>query len=78
MGRSVYEQPGTKVDGIQVSKGKQKGAKRNEKREKQKARGMRHNCVVHSIFMYIVIACNCLNYCQSIYVCLIIARHECS
>jgi hypothetical protein len=79
MGRSVYEQPGTKVDGIlsqqggfQVSKGKRKGAKRNEKREKQKARGLRHNCVVHFIVMYIVIACNCLNDCQSIYVYIII------
>jgi hypothetical protein len=85
MGRSVYEQPGTKVNGIlsqqggfQVSKGKRKGAKRNEKREKQKAWGLRHNCVVHSIFMYIVIACNCLNDCQSVYVCIIIARYECS
>jgi hypothetical protein len=86
MGRSVYEQPGTKVDrilsqqgGFQVSKGKRKeGAKRNEKREKQKARGLCHKCVVHSIFMYIVIACNCLNDCQSVYVCRIIARYECN
>jgi hypothetical protein len=52
MGRTVYEQPGTKVDGIlsqqggfQVSKGKRKGSKRNEKREKQKARGLRHNAL---------------------------------
>jgi hypothetical protein len=41
MGRSVYEQPGTKVDGIlsqqggfQVSRRETKGGKRNEKREK--------------------------------------------
>jgi hypothetical protein len=38
-GRSVYEQPGTEVDrilsqqgGFQVSKGKQKGGKRDEER----------------------------------------------
>jgi hypothetical protein len=68
MGRSVYKQPGTEVDrilsqhgGFQVSKGKRKGAKRNKKREKQKARGLLHNCIVHSLFMYIVNACNCLN-----------------
>jgi hypothetical protein len=65
MGRSVYEQLGTEVDrilsqqgGFQVSKGKRKGAKRNKEREKQKARGLLHNCIVHSIFMYIVNACN--------------------
>jgi hypothetical protein len=76
MGRSVYKQPGTEVDrilsqqgGFQVSKGKQKGPKWNRKREKQKARGLLHNCIVHSIFMYIVNACNCLNDCQSIYIC---------
>ncbi len=55
MGRSVYEQPGTKVDGIlsqqggfQVSKGNGREAKKNEKREKQKARGSHHNWVVRS------------------------------
>jgi hypothetical protein len=65
MGRSVYEQPGTEVDrilsqqgGFQVSKGKRKGAKRIKEREKQKARGLLHNCIIHSIFMYIVNACN--------------------
>ncbi len=54
MGRSVYEQPGTKVDGIlsqqggfQVSKGKWKGGKKELERGKQKARGLRHNCVVN-------------------------------
>ncbi len=87
MGRPVYEQPGTEVDrilsqqgGFQVSEGKRKGAKRNGKREKQKARGLLHNCTVHFIFMYIMNACNCLNDydCQSIYVCIIIAGCECS
>ncbi len=46
MGRSVYEQPGTKVDGIlsqqggfQVSKGKWKGGKKESEKGKQKARG---------------------------------------
>jgi hypothetical protein len=43
MGRSVYEQPGNEVDGIlsqqgglQVSKGDERGAKGNEKRESGK------------------------------------------
>ncbi len=47
MGRSVYEQPGNEVDGIlsqqgrfQVSKGRQKGSKREWEQEKQKARGL--------------------------------------
>jgi hypothetical protein len=85
MGRSVYEQPGTEVDrilsqpgGFQVSKGKRKRAKRNKKRERQKARGLLHNCIVHPMFMYIVNACNYLNDCQSIYVCIIIVGYECS
>ncbi len=54
MGRSVYEQPGTRVDeilsqqgGFQVSKGKWKEAKRDQKKEKQKARGLHPNCVVN-------------------------------
>ncbi len=64
--------------GFQVSKGKQKRAKSNKEREKQKARGLLHNCIVHSIFMYIVNACNCLNDCQSIYVRIIIVKYECS
>ncbi len=54
------------------------GQKRNEKREKQKARGLCHNYVVHSMFVYIVIACNCLNDCQSVYACIIIAGYECN
>jgi hypothetical protein len=82
-GRSVYEQPGTKVDGIlsqqggfQVSRRETKGGKRNGKREKQKARGLRDCTIIMLliIFMYIVCACNCLNDCQFIYVCIIIAR----
>ncbi len=47
MGRSVYEQPGTEVDrilsqqgGFQISKGKQKGAKRNKEREKAESKGI--------------------------------------
>ena len=54
MGRSVYEQPGTKVDGILSHQGgfpskyremeeKQRGIRKG----KQKARGLRHNCVVN-------------------------------
>ncbi len=74
MGRSVYEQPGTKVDGIlsqqggfQVRRRETKGAKGNEKREKQKARG----CTIITLFvkfMYIVNACNCLNV-ANLYMC---------
>ncbi len=85
MGRSVYKQPGTKVDrilsqqgGFQVSKGKRKGGKKGWEKGKAEVRGSRHICVVHSIFMYIVIACNCLNDCQSVYVCIIIARYKCN
>ncbi len=59
MGRSVYEQPGTKVDGIlsqqggfQVSRRETKGGKRNDKREKQKARGLRHDYVVRYIHVH--------------------------
>jgi hypothetical protein len=56
MGRSFYEQPGTEVDrilsqqgGFQVSKGKRKGTKKEWKKEKQKARGLHHNCIVFYI-----------------------------
>ncbi len=59
-------------------KGNERGEKRNEKREKQKARGLLHNYIVRSIFMYIMNACNCLNDCQSIYVRIIIVGYECS
>jgi hypothetical protein len=64
MGRSVYEQPGNEVDrilsqqgGFQVSKGRQKGSKREWEKGKQKARGLLFNCTV-SIFVYIMNACN--------------------
>ncbi len=59
-GRSVYEQPGTKLDrilsqqgGFQVSKREQKGIKEEWKR-KAKSKGS----IVYSIFMYIMNACN--------------------
>jgi hypothetical protein len=35
-----------------------KGGKKNKKREKQKARGLLHNCIARSIIMNIVNACN--------------------
>jgi hypothetical protein len=51
MGRSVYDQPGNKVDrilsqqgGFQVSKGRRKGSKREWGKGKQKARGLLFNC----------------------------------
>jgi hypothetical protein len=47
MGRSVYEQPGSKVDGIlsqqggfHVSKGKRKGGKREWERGKAESKGI--------------------------------------
>jgi hypothetical protein len=47
MGRSVYEQPGTKVDGIlsqqgefQVSKGKRKGGKKKLEKGKAESKGV--------------------------------------
>jgi hypothetical protein len=47
MGRSVYKQPGTKVDGIlsqqggfQVSKGKQKGGKKECEKGKAESKGI--------------------------------------
>jgi hypothetical protein len=65
MGRSVYEQPGTEVDriisqqgGFQVSKRRRRGSKKKWGKGKQKARGLLYNCTVHSIFMYIMNACN--------------------
>jgi hypothetical protein len=61
MGRSVYEQPGTEVDrilsqqgGFQVSKGKRKGTRKG----KAESKGIAPQLHVHSIFMYIVNACN--------------------
>ncbi len=56
MGRSVYEQPGNEVDrilsqqgGFQVSKGRQKGSKREWEKRKQKT---------EIIFVYTMNACN--------------------
>jgi hypothetical protein len=56
MGRSVYEQPGNKVDrilsqqgGFQVSKGRRKGSKREWKAE-SKGIALRLHC---NIFVYI-------------------------
>jgi hypothetical protein len=53
MGRSVYEQPRSEVDGIlsqqggfQVSKGRRKGSKREWEKGKQKARGLLYDCTV--------------------------------
>jgi hypothetical protein len=50
MGRSVYEQSGSEVDGIlsqqggfQVSKGRGMGSKREWEKGKQKARGLLYN-----------------------------------
>jgi hypothetical protein len=47
MGRSVYEQPGTKVDGIlsqqggfQVSKGKRRGVKKEPEKGKAESKGI--------------------------------------
>jgi hypothetical protein len=60
MGTSVYEQPGTKVDGILSRQGgfprkqRENGreAKGNQKGE-AKSKGSRHDCVV-TIYMYIL------------------------
>jgi hypothetical protein len=56
MGRSVYEQPGTEVDrilsqqgGFQVSKGKRKGTKRNEKGKSEK----QGDCTTIALFPYL-------------------------
>jgi hypothetical protein len=53
MGRSVYEQPGTEVDGIlsqqggfQVSRREMKGGKKKWEKEKTEARGLHRNYVV--------------------------------
>jgi hypothetical protein len=52
MGRSVYEQPGNKVDrilsqegGFQGSKGRRKGRKREWEKGKRKARGLLYNAL---------------------------------
>jgi hypothetical protein len=71
MGSSVYEQPGTEADGIlsqqggfQVSKGKQKGGKRDEEKGNRKQGGCFTRCIARPIIVYIMNACNCLNGCQ--------------
>jgi hypothetical protein len=56
VGRSVYEQPGTRVDGILSQQGGFQVSKR-VRRGKAKSKGLRYNFVVH-IYMYIIIACN--------------------
>jgi hypothetical protein len=56
MGRSVYEQPGTEVDrilsqqgGFQVSKGNERGPKRNEKGEAEsKGIALQLHCILYS------------------------------
>ncbi len=65
------------MDGILSQQGGFQVSKRDQKGESKKARGLRHNCIVR-IYMYIMIACNCLNDCQSVYVCIIIVRYKCS
>jgi hypothetical protein len=64
IGRSVYEQPGTKVDrilsqqgGFQVSKRKRKGTK-EEKERGSKKQGDCTTIALYSIFVYIMTACN--------------------
>jgi hypothetical protein len=47
VGRSVYEQPGTRVDRILSQQGGFQVSKRDQKGESKKARGSRHNCIVH-------------------------------
>ncbi len=57
MGRSVYEQPGTEVDGIlsqqggfQVSKGEMKGGKKEWEKGKSRKQG---DCAIITLFIYI-------------------------
>jgi hypothetical protein len=64
IGRSVYEQPGTKVDrilsqqgGFQVSKRNERGSKGNE-RGKSRKQGDWTTIALCSIFVYIMNACN--------------------
>jgi hypothetical protein len=67
MGRSVYEQPGTRVDGSYRSKEgskKVKGIKKGSKRES--ARGKRQ-CILR-LNVYIMIVCKCRNDCR-LYIC---------
>ncbi len=59
VGRSVYEQPGSRVDWILSQQGGFQASKRDQKGD----------CAITALFvyMYIMIACNCLNDCQSVY-----------
>jgi hypothetical protein len=66
MGRSVYEQPGTKVDGsyhtqegFQISKGKWKRGKG----ESEKGSKRQGDCAIItlSVYMHVHDCCNCLN-----------------
>jgi hypothetical protein len=82
MGRSVYEQPGTKVDGMlsqqggfQVSKGEVNGRQREWEKGKSRKQG---DCAMICCCVYIIIVCKCPNDCQSVYVYIIIDRYECS
>ncbi len=65
------------MDGILSQQGGFQVSKRDQKGESKEARGLHHNFVIR-IYMYIMIACNCPNDCQSVYVCIIIAKYECS
>jgi hypothetical protein len=63
MGRSVNEQPGTKVDrilsqqgGFQVSKGKRKGAKGMRKGETE-SKGIAPQCIVHPTYIRVHSEC---------------------
>jgi hypothetical protein len=65
--RATWDQGGRILSQQGGFQGKRKGAKGNEKREKQKARG----CTIITLFrkfMYIVNACNCLNV-ANLYMC---------
>ncbi len=66
MGRSVYEQPGNEVDrsyhskeGSKLVKGDEWGAKRNEEKGKQRARGLVYDALHITKLVYIHMnACN--------------------
>ncbi len=75
-GEIIYEQPGTKVDGIlsqqggfQVSRREAKGMGKGKSRKQG-------DCAIvccSIICVYIIIACNCPNDCKPVYVYMIIA-----
>ncbi len=85
MGRSVYEQPGTEADrilsqqgGFQISKGKQKGSKRDEEKGNRKQGDCSTKYIARPIIVYIMNACNCLNGCQLYMHVYIIIEYECN